>query len=235
MDNTKHIVKSFDEDLQKLNDLIVRMASLTETQFDNAFKAINTYDHVLAQKTVEDDRQINELEKQLYEFAVKMLALRQPMGPDLRNIIAALKISSDVERIADYASNAAQRCMDIEKTELVDELIQELAHIGSKAHTMFQNVIKAFVEKDVERAVAVWLSDAKLDMLYNDFFKKLLKLLEDETNNINAITHLMFISKSIERWGDHTQNIAEIIFYSHRGKNLEVEKVLKRDIDIDII
>lgn len=230
---TKHTVKSYDAELQKLRDLIIRMASLSETQYLNAFKALRDRDEDLAREIIKNDLQINDLERELYEFAVKMLALRQPMGQDLRNIIAALKISSDVERIGDYASNAAVRVLKLMKSDPQD-LLEDVIGLGEKAIIMFKESIRAFNEKDVERAKAVWISDEKIDEDYNIVYKKLMKHMEAHPDEINACTHLIFVAKNIERMGDHTQNIAEIIYYSLEGETLNPDNIDFDAVDIQI-
>lgn len=219
----EHIVKSFDLDLQQINDCITRMASLTETQLTSALKAIVKKDTALAEKVIKGDDQIDGLESEVYGYAVRIIALRQPMAGDLRNIISALKLSGDIERIADYATSIAKRSIILSKHEKDLPPLDDIPPLGELAIRMLHNVIKAFSEKDLDNAVAIWRSDSIIDKQYNKFFKNITEYMSKNPKNVELCTHLMFIAKHLERVGDRCTNIAEVIYYSLTGEEFSDE------------
>jgi phosphate transport system protein len=220
---TEHIVRSYDEDLRKLRDMIARMGGLVERQVADATRALVRRDSDLAGEVVQRDVQIDQLEREIEAFCVTLLALRQPMAADLRLIIAGMKVSNDLERIGDYSANAAKRSI----------VLASLPGLGSMngfermAHLVQENLkaaMDALVQGDAEAAERVWAADEPVDEIYNGIFREMLTHMMEDPRNITAATHLLFIAKNLERIGDHTTNIAERIHFAVRGENLPEDR-----------
>jgi phosphate transport system protein len=219
----EHTVKSFDEELKQLTNTISRMGGLAEAQISGAIQAITRRDAELATNIVEADQKIDELEREIDDRAVHMLALRQPVARDLRAIVSALRISSDVERIADYAANLAKRAIALAQMAPVRPAHQ-LPRMGRIVQEMLRDVLDAYLGREVEKAIAVWNRDEELDELYSSLFRELLTYMMEDPRNITASTHVLFIAKNIERIGDHVTNIAETVHYLVVGTPLRAAR-----------
>jgi len=211
-----HIIKAYDQELDQLNNTIAQMGGLAEIQLANAIEAVAERDTELASETVEADARIDALEHQVQDQVVRLLALRQPMARDLRNIVAALKISSDLERIGDYATNVAKRSIVLSQTQAVKPAYA-IPRMGAFAQSLIKNVLDAFIERNTEKALEVWRSDEALDEMYSGLFRELLTYMMEDPRNITPSTHLLFIAKNIERIGDHATNIAETVHFLVEG------------------
>lgn len=218
--STDHIVKSFDNDLQHLSQVIAEMGGLAESQLSAAIDALIKRDSELAGRVVQSDKRIDDLEQEIANFTVRILALRQPMAQDLREVIAAIKIASDLERIGDYAKNIAKRAIILNQQSPVRP-VNSIPRMGAIAQQIVKGVLDAYIEKDADRAQAVWRRDEDVDEMYNSLFRELLTYMMEDPRNIGACTHLLFIAKNIERIGDHATNIAEIIYFLVHGKSLD--------------
>jgi phosphate transport system protein len=220
---TEHIVRSYDEDLKRLRDLAARMGGLAERQVADATRALVRRDNTLAAEVVSRDVQIDALEREIESFSVRLLALRQPMAQDLRIIIAAMKVSNDLERIGDYARNAAKRAIVLASLPPLGSLngFERMAHLVQEN---LKAAMDAFVNDDADAARRVWEADEPVDDIYNGIFRELLTFMMEEPRNITAATHMLFIAKNLERIGDHATNIAERIFYAVRGDTLPDER-----------
>jgi phosphate transport system protein len=214
-----HIVRSYDEELEQLNNSIIEMGGLAEAQIEAAIQALVTRDPDLAARVVEDDDKVDDLNLDIDNQAMRLLALRQPMARDLRNVVAALKISSDLERIADYASNMARRSMALNEDSPVRP-VHAIPRMGRMVMSMMKNVIDAYVEHDVEKAVAVWHADEEVDEMYVSLFRELLTYMMEDARRIGPCAHVLFVAKNIERIGDHVTNIAETIYFLVHGDRM---------------
>lgn len=214
---TEHIVKAYDEELNHLNNTITEMGGLAESLLASAIQAVATRDSELAAEVIESDDAVDDLEHEVASFTVRLLALRQPMAGDLRNIVAALKIASDLERIADYAANIAKRAIDLNVAPAVGP-VSRIPRMAKEAQQMIKDVLDAYVEGDVPKAIRVWEHDREVDEMYDSLFRELLTYMMEDPRSITACTHLLFIAKHIERIGDHITNIAEDIYYLVEGK-----------------
>ena len=218
-DETKHIVTSFEIDLKKLHDMIAGMGGLVERAVANSATALLEHDAELAARVVEMDPQIDAEERAIEQFAVRLLALRQPVADDLRQVIQALKVINDLERIGDYAANIAKRSMVINQVASSFSL----SGLGQMALLVQQNLkssIDAVGDADPQKAIAVWRADQMVDDLYNTIFRELITYMMEDARSITACTHLLFIAKNLERIGDHTTNIAELTYYAVTGQAL---------------
>ena len=212
----EHIVKSYDEELSRLNNMIVEMGGLAESQLAAAIEVVIDRDSGRAARVVADDAKVDQLERDLDNLAVRLLALRQPMARDLREIVAALKIASDLERICDYAANVAKRSIALAQTPPIQP-VHALPRMAHLALLLVKDVIDAYIARDADKAVAVWLRDEELDDMYASLFREFLTYMMEDPRNIGPCTHLLFIAKNIERIGDHATNIAEDVYYLVHG------------------
>ncbi|WPZ35562.1 phosphate signaling complex protein PhoU [Thalassobaculum sp. OXR-137] len=215
-----HIVSSFDEELDGLRSAISRMGGLVEAQLSNAIQAIAKRDDALAAQCVEADKAIDDLEDQVEALTLRMLALRQPVAHDLRQILSALKISHDLERMGDYATNVAKRASALSQLPEVGP-INGIARMGRLTHRVITDVLDAYTQRDVERAMVAWQRDEEIDQMYTSLFRELLTYMMEDPRNITACAHLLFVAKNIERIGDHATNIAETVYFEETGRRLE--------------
>jgi len=211
-----HIVSAFDEELAELRKLIAQMGGLAEDQFGKSIDALSSSDRQLAEKVIASDEKIDRLEKDLEERAIKLIAKRQPMAADLRAIIVAIRISSDLERIGDLAKNIAKRTLAVDEPppRSVNAGMNRMAELALE---QLSDVLDAYARLDVDKAQEVWVKDSRIDALYNSVFRELLTYMMEDARTIGMCTHLLFGAKNIERIGDHTTNIAENIHYLITG------------------
>jgi len=211
-----HIVKKYDDDLRQLNNLLARMGGLAEAQLKSAIEAAVRRDTELAARTIEHDDVVDELELEIDDLILRLLALRQPMAADLREIVSALKVSSEIERVADCATNVAKRVIRLNEHPVLKTLAT-IPRMAEVAQEMVKDVLDAYIEHDTVKALAVWNRDEELDALYTSLFRELLTYMLEDPRNITPCTHMLFIAKNIERIGDHATNIAELCHFLVRG------------------
>jgi phosphate transport system protein len=223
-----HIVKAYDQDISSLKTMLAQMGGFAEEQLDNAITALSKRDVALADQVIMRDEKLDILEREIEEKAILTIAKRQPMALDLREIIVAIRVSADIERIGDLAKNTAKRTHAISEA-LPRRLSTGLARMGSMAQAQLKDVLDAYAGRDDAAAMAVWRSDEDLDALYNSIFRELLTYMMEDPRNISLCTHLLFGAKNLERIGDHTTNIAENIHYLIHGKTIS-EGRPKKDV-----
>jgi phosphate transport system protein len=223
-----HIVKAYDQDISSLKTMLAQMGGLAEEQLDNAITALSKRDITLADQVILRDDKLDVLEREIEEKAILTIAKRQPMALDLREIMVAIRVSADIERIGDLAKNTAKRTHAISEP-LPRRLSTGLARMGSMAQAQLKDVLDAYARRDDAAAMTVWRSDEDLDALYNSIFRELLTYMMEDPRNISLCTHLLFGAKNLERIGDHTTNIAENIHYLIHGKTIS-EGRPKKDV-----
>ncbi|WP_421991860.1 phosphate signaling complex protein PhoU [Roseococcus sp.] len=222
--NTRtHIVTSFGEDLKRLREMIARMGGLAERQVADSALALVRRDSVLAAEVVARDAQLDAMEREVEQYSVRLLALRQPMAADLRLIIACMKISQDLERIGDYARNGAKRAIVIAQQPVLGSL-NGFERMAELVQENLKGAIDALVEDDAAKADEVWGNDEPIDGIYNGIFREMLTFMMEDPRNITAATHLLFIAKNLERIGDHATNIAERVHFAVLGEPLTEER-----------
>ncbi len=216
---TAHTVKSFDDDLRQLRSLIGQMGGLAKDAVDRATTSLISRDEEAAQAVVKNDRKIDALETEVEALAINTIARRAPMADDLREVIAALKISAVVERIGDYAKNNAKRVSSISQDSPVQPvvIVPEMARVVS---SMVHDAMDAYARRDPALAEDVWKRDSRVDEYYNSLFRALLTFMMENPHYITPSTHLLFIAKNLERIGDHATNIAEVVYYTATGGHL---------------
>ncbi|HEX6614288.1 MAG TPA: phosphate signaling complex protein PhoU [Rhodanobacteraceae bacterium] len=214
-----HIVKSYDQEMSRLTGEIAAMGELAVKQLEAAMDALGKRDSNAAQRVADNDDALDAQERQISNGVLRLLALRQPMARDLREILAALRIASDIERIGDYAENIARRSMTLNLSAPVP-LAGGLNALAVAAAAMVRDVLRAYAARDAKGAHAAWEHDAELDALYTGLFRELLTYMMEDPRSITACTHLLFIAKNLERIGDHATNIAEEIWFVVEGEPL---------------
>jgi phosphate transport system protein len=218
-DAPEHLVKSYDQELKRLRNLLTEMGGIVESQVAAAAEAIMNLDPAAATRVVEEDPKVDALEREAEQFVIRLLALRQPMAADLRHIVAALKITGELERIGDYAANVAKRTIVLAQFSLPYSLAG-LAHMAQLVQEHLKTVIDATGEADADKAIEVWRADQVVDDMYNAIFRELITYMMEDPRNITPCTHLLFIAKNLERIGDHETNIAEMVHYAVKGEVL---------------
>jgi phosphate transport system protein len=213
---TEHIARAYDQELDRLDKLLSQMGGMAEAQLSDAINALMKRDSAMAETVIAGDLRIDALNREVDEFVVRMLALRQPMAKDLRAIVAALRISADLERIADYAKNVAKRTLALNQVPAV-RLAASIPRMGRLVQQIIKEVLDAYVERDADKAHAAWSRDEEVDGMYNSLFRELLTYMMEDPRNITPCTHILFIAKNIERMGDHATNIAETIYFVVHG------------------
>ncbi len=211
-----HIVSAFDDDIESLKRNIALMGGLAEEHLAASIDALVRNDLDLADKVIADDAKIDDLERDTEERAVLTIAKRQPMAHDLREIIVAIRIAADLERIGDLAKNIAKRCHAL-SDDRPTAIITGMRSMGKLAQTQLKDVLDAYIQRDEAKAKQVWVEDEELDAMYNSVFRELLTYMMEDPRNIGFCTHLLFGAKNIERIGDHATNIAENVHYLVHG------------------
>ena len=224
---TEHIVRSYDEDLGELSRRITEIGGMAEHAVDLAVQALIHVDVALAQAVIEDDRRIDTLQRDIEEKAILTIARRQPMAQDLREIMAAIHIANDLERVGDLAKNTAKRVVAIGGELQPKKLVHGVEHLSALALEQLKDVLDAYASRDLEAALAVWRRDNEIDVLYTSLFRELLTYMMEDPRNISLCTHLLFCAKNIERIGDHATNIAETLNYVITGRPMTEERVKK--------
>lgn len=223
----EHLVKSIDEEFSHLHDLIARMGEQVETQIGDAILAVTERDSELATEVIAGDLDVDKLEQEIEDLTLKMMALRQPVAIDLREVLSALRLAGELERIGDYAVNVAKRAIALNQMSRIRPA-NAIPRMGQIAKEMIRDVLDAYIKRDVEKAIDVWNRDEELDEMYSSLFRVLLTHMMEDARNITPSTHLLFIAKNIERVGDHTTNIAESIYFLVTGATLRAARP-KRD------
>ncbi|MBS0470853.1 MAG: phosphate signaling complex protein PhoU [Proteobacteria bacterium] len=218
-----HTVKAFSEQLDALSASIAQMGGLAEAQFAAAIDAIARRDTAVAESVVASDKRLDDLQIEIEDRALKLLALRQPMAVDLRETLAAIKIASELERIGDLAKNIAKRAIVLNREPPI-RLTASLARMGKVALSQLKQVLDAYSDRNASAAEAVWRQDGEIDELYNSLFRELLTYMMEDPRTIGSSTHLLFIAKNIERSGDHATNIAEVVYHMVKADHLSANR-----------
>ena len=220
MSGTGHTVKSYEEEMQSLNDNLVMMGSLTESQLADAMNAVIKVDKDSVDKIVKSDSKINELRSTIDNQITTDLVKRAPMAVDLRITISTMKISHDLERIGDLAKSVAKKVKPL-PVDLPDELTNSLRRLGDLVQKQLKEVLDAYLNKEKDKATEIWRNDEQVDDLTNLAMNEVASYLQKDKKNLEMATHLLFVTKNIERAGDHITNIAESLYYLIEGEYLE--------------
>ena len=218
MTMTEHTAKAFDSDLQELTRKVSEMGGLAEREIADSIQALTRRDTELAMRVVATDPSIDILQQQIEEKAILTIAKRQPMAVDLREIVAALRVANDLERIGDLAKNIGKRVSALDGDFNPNKLLRGVEHMASLVLAQLKQVLDAYASRDLEAAIAVWKGDEQIDAMCTSLFRELLTYMMEDPRNITFCIHLMFCAKNIERMGDHATNIAETVHYMVEGR-----------------
>lgn len=219
-----HTVKSYDDDLMEIGRKIAEMGGIAETMLSNSIDALVKGDTALAQRVIATDPKLDTLEREVEEKATLTIAKRQPMAIDLRAIVSAIRIASDLERIGDLAKNVGKRVVAIDGQFAPQKIVGGVIHISDLALDRMKRVLDAYAQRDDAAAMDVWRHDEEIDNLYNSLFRELLTYMMEDPRNIGFCAHLLFCAKNIERIGDHATNIAETIHYLITGETISGDR-----------
>ena len=221
---TPHTMLAFDADLRELASTVIEMADLRSKQLSDAVDALITGNTALAREVRAGDEAIDAMQQAIEAKAIETIATRQPLANDLREIIGALRIATDLERIGDLASNIAKRADQVVRQSFAREISVHLRRMTQRASAQLFSVISSYRHRDTEAAIKVWMGDEDIDALHNATFRLLLTHMMEDPGNISLGMHLLFCAKNIERIGDHTTNIAESVHYIIEGSTIPGER-----------
>ena len=219
-----HIVRSFDEELKYLSNRIAAMGGHAERMVDQAMTALVNSDAGLARKVIDDDAFLDESQREIDDKSIVLIAKRQPMADDLREIIGAIRISADLERVGDLGKNIAKRVVAVTEARQPLSLFRGLQALAELALTQLKEVLDVYASRSVERLALMRDRDDQIDAMYTSLFRELLTYMMEDPRNITPCTHLLFCAKNIERIGDHATNIAETIYYVVTGEQMPPDR-----------
>ena len=220
----EHTTRAFDSDLHELARKIAEMGRLDGEQIADAIDALAKRDTALAKRVIAADDQVDALQREIEEKAATTIARRQPMAVDLREILGALRISNDLERIGDLAENVAKRMMLVTEELRLNEVVLQLRHMVDVVRDQLMRVLQSYERRDVAIALDVWRKDQEIDALNTGLFRELLTFMMEDPRKITFCIHMLFCAKNIERMGDHATNIAETVYYIVQGTQLKEER-----------
>lgn len=221
---TEHTVTRFDDELKDVQRRIAEMGGMAERLVDLAVSALTRIDTSTANQVIADDRRLDEVQRETEEEAIRIIARRQPMALDLREVIGAMRISNDLERIGDLAKNIAKRVIALDGQFQSKRFMTGVEHMAELSLSQLKDVLDAYASRDVSQAFDVWQRDADIDSMYTSLFRELLTYMMEDPRNISLCTHLLFCAKNIERIGDHATNIAETVHYVVTGEALTQDR-----------
>jgi len=232
---SEHIVRSYDADLEGLRRNIAEMGAMAERMVDDATVALIRRDTPMAHKIIAADLRLDVLQRTIEERAIIMIARRQPLASDLREVVSAIRIAADIERVGDLAKNIARRAVAIAgQFQPPHRTVVGLEHMSRLVQAQLRDVLEAYEDESDAKAMDVWRRDGEIDELYTSLFRELVTYMMEDPRNITFCTHLLFCAKNIERIGDHTTNIAETIHYRVTGESLELDRPKGDTTNIDL-
>lgn len=229
---SEHIVTRYDDELKDVQRRIAEMGGMAERLVDLSVRALTRLDTTLANSVIADDRRLDQEQRETEELAIMIIARRQPMALDLRDIVGAMRISGDLERIGDLAKNIAKRVLALDGQFQSKRFMTGVEHMAELSLSQLKDVLDAYASRDVNQAFEVWRRDADIDSMYTSLFRELLTYMMEDPRNISLCTHLLFCAKNIERIGDHTTNIAETVHYVVTGEALTQDRPKQDDSSI---
>jgi phosphate transport system protein len=218
---TQHIMSAYDEELRFLATGIASMGGHAERMVEQSVQALVNADHALARKVIGDDAVLDQGQREVDDKAILIIAKRQPMAQDLREIIGSIRISADLERVGDLAKNIAKRTVAVTESRQPVRLFRGIEALSTLALTQLKDVLDGYASRSVERIAFVRDRDEQIDAMYTSLFRELLTYMMEDPRTITACTHLLFMAKNIERAGDHVTNIAELVSFRQTGHGFD--------------
>jgi phosphate transport system protein len=220
----EHTVRSFDADLRNLSRRVAEMGSLAQAQVSGALRALERRDAALARQIITADNQIDAMQREIEESAVQMIARRQPLAIDLRQIVGALRIAGYLERVADLSKNIAKRTTVLTGEFPIGDVMPRIQLLGQKVLAQLDEVLRSLEGRDGATALEVWRKDEEIDALNNSLSRDLFAYMTENPRSVVFCTHLLFCAKNLERMGDHATNIAERVYYIVEGQEISGER-----------
>ncbi|HLY37972.1 MAG TPA: phosphate signaling complex protein PhoU [Candidatus Binatia bacterium] len=224
-----HTDRTYEQQLGQLRSAVLEMGGLVEDQIGQAVRALVDRDQTLARATIDRDHTVNRFDVEIDELSLKLLALHQPAARDLRLITTALKITTDLERVGDMAAHIAERAIEL-SAELPIKPYIDIPRMADLARDMLHRSLDAFVQESVELALGVCASDDAIDQLHEQLFRELLSFMAEDPSTVSRAMRLLFVSKYLERVGDHATNIAEMVIFMAKGRSIRHLDKLPREL-----
>ena len=221
---TEHIVTAFENELKELGRKVAEMGGRAERLVAQSIDALMKRDATLAERVIAEDKTIDALQREIEDDAISIIARRQPMAVDLRELVSALRMANDLERVGDHAKSIAKRVLALEADFHAQKQLRGVKHMADIVLEQLKEVLDAYGARDKQQALAVWKRDGEVDAMYTSLFRELLTYMMEDPRHITLCTHLLFAAKNIERIGDHATNIAETIYYLVVGEPLTEER-----------
>lgn len=226
----QHIVSAFTEELDQLSADILRMGGLAEAMIRDASRAVVNRDAALAETVIERDLEMDRLEREVEGKAVRMLALRQPMASDLRNVIGAIKLAGGIERIGDLAKNIARRSLAV-MDEDNRSALRGIERMGQAVSNILQKALDAYARRDAGAAIQVLHQDDDIDSHYNGLLRTMLRFMAESPDQLDARSNFIFIVKNLERIGDHSTNIAKVVHFIATGERISASDLNDKPVE----
>jgi phosphate transport system protein len=221
---TEHIVTAFENELKELGRKVAEMGGRAERLLAQSVDALMKRDATLAERVIAEDKSVDALQREIEDDAISIIARRQPMAVDLRELVSAMRMANDLERVGDHAKSIAKRVLALDADFHAQKQLRGVKHMADMVLEQLKEVLDAYGTRDKQRALAVWKRDGEVDAMYTSLFRELLTYMMEDPRHITLCTHLLFAAKNIERIGDHATNIAETIYYLVVGEPLTDER-----------
>jgi phosphate transport system protein len=225
---SEHIVTSYESQLQNLNNTIIKMGALAESQFADSIMTLQKNNPDIVDRIVGKDERLDDFEKKLELLVIDLIALRQPLAIDLRETVSSMKISSELERVGDLSKNIAKRSLAL-KLPIENAIFKDLKICAELVQKNLKLAMDAFAKRSTDSALEVWIKDQNIDNIISALMEEILKFMKLNKKNLEDGTHLLFVAKNIERIGDHATNIVEQIYFLIRGKQIKGERPKGQD------
>jgi phosphate transport system protein len=220
---SEHIVTSYESQLQNLNNTIIKMGALAESQFADSVMTLQKNNPDIVDRIVGKDERLDDFEKKLESLVIDLIALRQPLAIDLRETVSSMKISSELERVGDLSKNIAKRSLAL-KLPIEDAIFKDLKNCAELVQKNLKLAMDAYAKRSADSALEVWIKDQNIDNVISALMEEILKFMKLNKKNLEDGTHLLFVAKNIERIGDHATNIVEQIYFLIRGTQIKGER-----------
>ena len=225
---SEHIVTSYESQLQNLNNTIIKMGALAESQFADSVMTLQKNNPDIVDRIVGKDERLDDFEKKLESLVIDLIALRQPLAIDLRETVSSMKISSELERIGDLSKNIAKRSLAL-KLPIENAIFKDLKNCAELVQKNLKLAMDAYAKRSADSALEVWVKDQNIDNIISALMEEILKFMKLNKKNLEDGTHLLFVAKNIERIGDHATNIVEQIYFLIRGTQIKGERPKGQD------
>lgn len=215
-----HIMTQFDEELEEIRTQLMEMGGKVEQQLKNSIQAVIKADSSLAEEVIKEERLVDEMEVDIDEACILIIARRQPAASDLRFVMMVTKAINDLERIGDEARKIANHAVILSEQDGLSQGYKEVRHLGDSVSSMLANALDAFARFDVDAAMSTLEEDAQIDLDYKSALRELVTYMMEDPRSISRAINILWVVRSLERIGDHAKNLCEQIVYVVKGKDI---------------